>query len=156
MINNKGLQLRALRFTLGLSLRNVADAVGFAAASVRDFETGRTKHSPKLEAFLDSYNVPYSTLLLAAQEIAKEKNCKSIQHFFCEGHYYRISSKGPYSKSGITAPDILSGIATDTLYVFQYLRKDGKHHIFRELNGGWTRTYTDAQLVGKRIMEVNI
>ena len=37
---------------------------------------------------------------------------------------------------------------------FVYVKKSGLHHYFRELNGGWSRTYTDAQLIGKRIKEV--
>lgn len=39
-------------------------------------------------------------------------------------------------------------------YIFEYLRKDGIHHIFREINGNWTRCYTDPQLIGKTITEV--
>ena len=35
--------------------------------------------------------------------------------------------------------------------VFCYESKEGIHHVFREVKGGWTRTYTDAQLVGKKI-----
>ncbi len=38
--------------------------------------------------------------------------------------------------------------------VFKYEGKQGIHHMFREISGNWTRTYTDAQLIGKRISEV--
>ena len=38
--------------------------------------------------------------------------------------------------------------------IFVYLRKEGKHHIFREERGGWIRTYADIQLIGKNIQEV--
>ena len=41
-----------------------------------------------------------------------------------------------------------------TLCVFRYEGKTGIHHCFREERGGWTRTYTDQQLVGKKIEEV--
>lgn len=41
-------------------------------------------------------------------------------------------------------------------YVYCYEGKQGKHHVFRETRGKWTRTYTDAQLVGKKIQEVKI
>lgn len=37
---------------------------------------------------------------------------------------------------------------------FKYEGKRGIHHNFRETSGGWTRTYTDAQLVDKLITEV--
>ncbi len=39
--------------------------------------------------------------------------------------------------------------------VFRYEGKQGIHHIFREVRGNWTRTYTDAQLIGARTEEVN-
>ena len=39
-------------------------------------------------------------------------------------------------------------------YVFMYEGRQGIHHIFRELNGNWTRTYTDAQLIGKKLYEL--
>ena len=39
--------------------------------------------------------------------------------------------------------------------VFKYEGKQGIHHVFREIRGNWTRTYTDAQLIGARTEEVN-
>ncbi|MBQ3455674.1 MAG: helix-turn-helix transcriptional regulator [Synergistaceae bacterium] len=39
-------------------------------------------------------------------------------------------------------------------YVFMYEGRQGIHHVFRELNGNWTRTYTDAQLIGKKLYEL--
>ena len=39
-------------------------------------------------------------------------------------------------------------------YTFVFIEKQGIHHCFKEVDGGWTRTYTDAQLVGKKIVEV--
>ena len=40
-------------------------------------------------------------------------------------------------------------------YTFRYLGKQGIHHVFREISCGWGRTYTDAQLVGKEVIEVS-
>ena len=42
----------------------------------------------------------------------------------------------------------------NNFYVFRYEGKSGIHHKFREARGGWVRTYTDAQLIGKVIKEV--
>ena len=39
-------------------------------------------------------------------------------------------------------------------YVFRYERTEGIHHCFREVRGGWSRTYTDWQLVDKRVLEM--
>ena len=41
-----------------------------------------------------------------------------------------------------------------TLCEFKYEGKRGIHHCFKEVKGMWTRTYTDAQLIGKQIKEV--
>lgn len=35
----------------------------------------------------------------------------------------------------------------------RYLRKEGKHHLFRGPGGGWLTAFTDAQLVGATILE---
>ena len=37
--------------------------------------------------------------------------------------------------------------------IFKYAGKHGIHHVFTETQGGWTRTYTDAQLIDKKIKE---
>lgn len=42
----------------------------------------------------------------------------------------------------------------DNVNMFRYEGKQGIHHMFREVHGGWTRTYTNAQLIGKHIKEV--
>ena len=39
-------------------------------------------------------------------------------------------------------------------HVFRYCGKKGVHHVFREVKCGWTRTYTDAQLIGKEVRRV--
>ena len=42
----------------------------------------------------------------------------------------------------------------DELDYLVYLRKDGIHHMFRNYLGGWLRCFTDPQLIGKTIEEV--
>ena len=56
---------------------------------------------------------------------------------FHEGHVYRIISSDKWESE----------------CEFCYERQAGIHYIFREVRGGWTRTYTDAQLIGKTIKE---
>ena len=36
---------------------------------------------------------------------------------------------------------------------FRYMGKTGIHHKFIEAHIGWSRTFTDAQLIGKKIEE---
>jgi hypothetical protein len=80
-----------------------------------------------------------------AQEAAKPE-AKAIGYpRFEEGKTYKISNKG-MRKTYQGEPEYC--------YVFRYEGKRGIHHFFREVHGGWTRTYTNAQLVGKRIEEV--
>ena len=87
-------------------------------------------------------------------EITQAKR-KAMVHNFIPNHVYRIYSASYASNSGNTAPKLASaGIAWEKQCIFVFLRKEGKHHIFRELKGGWTRTYTDAQLIGKSVTEV--
>ena len=62
---------------------------------------------------------------------------KKPESRFQEGHIYRIASSDKWESECI----------------FRYERQVGIHYVFREIRGGWTRTYTDAQLVGKTIKE---
>lgn len=45
-------------------------------------------------------------------------------------------------------------MSEQTDYVFKYEGRQGIHHVFREIHGNWTRTYTDTQLIGKRLYEL--
>ena len=68
----------------------------------------------------------------------------SISFSFSEGHLYQFARE--------KFPDF----SEDHEYTFRYERKEGIHHVFTEIRGGWSRTYTDAQLIGKNIMEVQV
>ena len=69
---------------------------------------------------------------------------------FRKGQKYLVNSprskKMEYSQCGKNN--------TEKGFVFVYEGKEGRHHMFREENGGWLRTYTDNQLIGKTIEEV--
>ena len=62
--------------------------------------------------------------------------------------YFIFDSDNGKGKSDYIRPETGKGC------IFVYLRKEGKHHIFREERGKWIRTYTDIQLMGKNIQEV--
>ncbi len=66
---------------------------------------------------------------------------KPVKYEFAEGHRYRI-----YDRLNGKKPE-------SEMCMFEYEGKDGIHHKFREVSGKWTRTYTDAQLIGKMIKE---
>ena len=63
----------------------------------------------------------------------------------------RLRAGGKYVLQSLTT----SGNNPEVGYTFRYLGKQGIHHMFREICGGWSRTYTDAQLVGKEVIEVS-
>lgn len=74
---------------------------------------------------------------------------KPVIFEFKFGHSYSIYSNGKNSHNyNWLSPEC------GTFCVFRYEGKRGIHHIFKEVKGGWTRTYTDAQLIGKHIKEV--
>lgn len=78
---------------------------------------------------------------------------RGIAKRFTEGKCYRIYGGGQLGSYDRKTPSTGTSWERDCLFIF--IRKDGKHHMFREARGGWTRTYTDAQLVGKKIEEVS-
>ena len=52
--------------------------------------------------------------------------------------------------------DIDKGSEKIPPFVYRYVGKQGIHHCFREIYGGWSRTFTDQQLIGKTIREVRM
>lgn len=146
---NQNEKLKRLRATLGLTQHDLAQRIGVSESSVNYFEAG--KHSEgftsgaraKIIAYMKAHeNNENWELILPAER-------KSVPDFsFNKGSRYRICD----SELGF-AGDTFNPL-TGNGCVFIYLRKDGKHHIFREQRGGWTRTYTDVQLMGKHVQEV--
>ena len=67
---------------------------------------------------------------------------------FVIGHVYSIKKK---TGNGERDPD---RTGSEVRFFFQYKGKQGIHHCFTEIHGGWNRTYTDYQLIGKKIKEI--
>ena len=89
-------------------------------------------------------------LPLRAKEDAEREDTETDEEVnryprFYEGRRYRI-------EDGDKTSTFLNPM-TGTGCVYRYEGKSGIHYCFREERGGWTRTYTAAQLVGKRIQE---
>ena len=81
------------------------------------------------------------------QEVQEQFKYEPVTFTFTEGQCYSITDK-----KAKDTPSAAWNI--DTMAVFRYKGKIGIHHCFSEINGGWHRTYTDAQLIGKKIKEV--
>lgn len=130
--------LRQLRKTLGLSQRQLAKQADVPAQFVSEFERN-TYHKRKqfygyvgnIHAFLSKHNLELQMIL---------ENQKSTHYNFICGNLYKIRARGDNP---------------DNLATLIYIGKQGKHHCFKASPGGWSRTYTDPQLIGKKIEEVN-
>ena len=101
-----------------------------------------SKYFHKIKDYLDN-----SDLSLVVPRQPATVKAPATRAAFIQGHSYRIWAETREGKPSKYENE-------DRLCVFVFLRKEGKHHVFREARGGWTRTYTDAQLVGKKILEV--
>lgn len=158
MSNEK--DIKALRKTLGLSQKELGKRVGVDRGTISLWERGFTfptkKHAGNLEAiFADCPPLPekdteqerkkryYNAEEEAAKKLAE--NIKAISRTFTEGQCYTISETQQSADSNTIQQSIL-----------KYERKEGIHHVFREIRGKWIVTYTDAQLIGKFIREVDI
>ena len=120
--------IRELRLKLGLAQKQLAKAVGISVHTIYKLEHSQT----------DEHRVEVEAWLLAELE-KRETRLEP-------GKAYRISEKG-YNG------DIFDSLNWSGCCVFVYLGKHGAHHCFREQTAGWSRTYTDFQLIGKIIEE---
>lgn len=169
--DNAGLKLRELRETLGISLEDVAQFIGISPASIGRFE--RNPDNVKNAEIKDtltaltqeptnSNDYPWIDELREEkkrkakgreEQKAREREelRKKMFHSFTAGKGYLIfDSDNAKGDSEYMKPETGKGC------IFVYIRKEGKHHVFSEKRGGWIRTYTDIQLMGKNIKEVTV
>ena len=151
-------KLKALRYTLGLTQSQLAEKIGVSETSLANCEKGYTPLNEvkapaqlKIRAFLEVQDISPAVIAESKKVLGLEDRQKAIHKHFIEGKCYRIY-EGNYHDKKNTSRDTSWGCVHD--YIFMFMYKKGIHHIFREIRGGWTRTYTDAQLVGKKIQEV--
>lgn len=128
-------KLRVMREAAGLSKEKLARAIGKSDAAIRKYEAGKVY--PDMETWEK------------LQAVLLDTSPPPPEFSFDAGHRYTIWEKaqGGQSHKDYRASDRIE-------YVFEYVGKAGIHHFFREVRNGWTRTYTDVQLMGKQIKEV--
>ena len=104
------------------------------------------------------------TIVDEVDEDAVLRSRKAIERHFTKGACYQVINAVKnkkiidcLKKSGkYTIQEInMNSNDPEHGYTFRYLGKVGIHHMFIEVCGGWRRTYTDAQLVGKELIEVS-
>ena len=154
--NSLGKKLFNIRLAMGLSQIELAEKIGVSNATIHNFEFNSAHvRQPvtlrKIFSFINEHSDTVNDIELNVQEQSKtdiEALKAKMFHSFILGKRYYIQEGNPSPYEFEFNP--LNGKGC----IFIYLRKEGKHHVFREERGGWTRTYTDVQLIGKKIQEV--
>ena len=139
--------LRRLRRERGLTQSRLAFLCGICRDVIWRYETGRRSPS------FDIWERVKQVLSGKVKSFPRRKRTApkaETANTFDLGHSYTIRS----TKSGTKPAGYTGGVHVDMMSVFKYEGKRGIHHYFRETRGGWTRTYTDAQLIGKHVEEV--
>ena len=150
-------QLQEYRNKRGWTIRELSQLSGVSDKQIRMYETGRElptiRNYNKLTRVFNWKKIT----VITPRRVRKEPSIQMSEEFiesaavtiplnpkyeFDVGKEYRILETEREVKAPIKD------------CVFKYEGKEGLHHMFREVSGKWTRTYTDAQLVGKKIEEV--
>ena len=138
--------LKQLRLSHGLSQYDLACATGIPISAIANIENGKAKNElaiKRLSIILD---------YLENSFIKSEPVFIFPAFSFDIEHLYSIKDKVSYGSPRMK--DDFFDVKTGYGCVFVYTGKHGKHHVFKSVRGGWSRTYTDAQLIGKSIQEV--
>ena len=136
---NYAQRLRKTRLFLNLTQRELSIRLGVSASSISRYENERTPVSPRVRKWV---NRKYRQFHLNRKILKSSKD-----HSVCAFMPNRCYSIADYDK-------ILHRLSFPFNYVFQYEGTQGIHHCFREIHGEWSRTYTNSQLINKRIQEV--
>ena len=139
-------KLRKTRLFLNLTQRELSVRLGISSSSISRYENERTPISPRVQKWV---NRKFRQFHLSSKILKSSKD-------------HSVCSFMPHRCYSITDDDkILHKLTLNPCihdfnfnFVFQYLGTQGIHHCFREIHGGWSRTYTNSQLIDKRIQEV--
>ena len=143
---NYALRLRKVRLFLNISQRELSSRIGISASSISRYENERTAVSPRVRKWV---NRKYRQYQLSRKVIKSAKD-HSVCAFMPQKCYSIADDDKIFHRLSLN-PCIHD---FNFNYVFQYLGTQGIHHHFKEINGGWSRTYTNSQLINKRIQEI--
>ena len=158
-------RLHLVRTDRGFTTKDLSNQTGISSANLSSYERGdyypTIKNYNKLAKVFNwgklSTSKPqkrlnkdyYETYEKRLQE-AREGHQRMEQHFVARKCYQVINRNYHTNKAG----SVLGSQCWDNDVIFVYQGKQGIHHLFTSKLGGWSRTYTDYQLVDKKIMEV--
>ena len=143
---NYAQRLRKTRLFLNLSQRELSVRIGIGRSTISSYENERIPVSARVRKWV---NRMFKRCNLANIIIKSAKDNSSCS--FTPLKFYSISDDDTILHRLSLNPCIQDFSSN---YVFQYLGTQGIHHCFKEIHGGWSRTYTNNQLVDKRVMEV--
>lgn len=133
-------KLRDIRKSREITIKELATELGIHSSTLSNYESGRAN---PCEIVLNKL-----VSLLGKEIIEIQPTIKTF--VFSVGNTYSITNATRENhRLEIISPT--SGYHC----AFRYVGKVGIHHVFVETRGGWTRTYTDAQLIGKEIQKIN-
>lgn len=148
---NRGITQRELSQLSGVSRRQISEYErGASLPSVKNYNKLAKVFKWVAISKTSSRSIRKSNISNILDDLRKLEPVKlpeAVKFTFEEGHCYSIADRC------ITDREENKNREAVADYVFRYERKQGIHHMFREVRGKWTRTYTDAQLIGKKIIE---
>ncbi len=134
-------KLRKVRLYLNLTQKELGKRIGLSASTISNYETEHRTVSLRVRKWV---NKMYRKHHLSKKLIKSARDntlCAFVPH-----RCYSINDDDRILHHHFA--NLIHG------YIFQYERTEGIHHCFREIRGGWSITYTDCQLLDKRILEV--
>ena len=158
MSNTTGKQLRYLREMLGLTQQDVALELGYTESSISYAERKGYKTEKARQNYTEFLKNKMSSVYpdIKAEIEDKIKTVPDISDYIyhlTQGQLEEINRKIVRSFEVGKMYRVLNA-SHDRDFTFEYVKKEGIHHVFREIHGGWSRTYTDTQLIGKNFEEV--
>ena len=142
--------LRQQRAARGWTQLELAERIGTPKSSIAAYEQG--KMSPSIKTYNQLAKAfGWSELTVKSTGTNPPRTVKHYDRVEHEEVPAPIEIPKPPKFFFETGRDYLIDKATFTL---RYEKKNGIHHTFRSVRGGWTQTFTDAQLIGKTIQEV--
>ena len=159
-------ELRKLRAWLGLTQEDVALKAGTKTGITHD-ENDEQERKRKYEHVRNSGSNNGSSINNSNSEMTSifstpaERSRAAIARTFTIGACYQVVSNKTLIKRLKAGEKYAVQTVTESNddpefgFTFRYLGKQGIHHVFREISCGWGRTYTDAQLVSKEVIEVS-
>ena len=145
--------LHESRLKQGLTQKELSQLSGVAVTQIHRYENGvvpSVKNYNKLARVLGCDKIPVQ----ASPKTTERKTLKELDSLLTSPEPVKIPKPITFTFTEAHIYKIYAEVR-DEEYAFRYEGKQGIHHMFREIRGGWSRTFTDAQLIGKKIVEVN-